>query len=390
MLNAENGYAKEYVDGVLTSTMSLPQSASFLLNGQNPRSSFDYIGRNFLGTGPGLSAAMDEFRIWYGELSPAVIYKNFIVGVDPSHVTLSSSLTMTDVKITFKATSTQRLNIGLYGGSAQYSMFGSETKFMVAAADPQCAYKTVLPLNSATSSVVADLAAMNYKVSLYESLAPAPVFSDAACDPTNPTVTNCFCDGSKTPYQYLSDADKLSQSVAIPLVNGTTINVNFIYHTGVCAEVIGSSNFATAEGDTTLVNTQACFPSTATTMTKGEKKQLKVVLFERYPEAGSPPIWFNDAGSAKTVSGDTTVVDFSVDNAEITITDIVSGKADPTRIPYDSTMVLPNALATVKVPVGVSYQILAGDPLPISPFDLPFQVTAERNGDDGVSTVTKS
>ena len=186
VFNSVLGYAKEHVNGVLISETPLSLLPSAFLNGPNSHDVFGYIGRNYLGNGPGLSAAIDEFRIWYGELSPAVIYKNYIVGVDPSHVTLSTKVTISNVNITFIAISTQAVNIGFYGGASQYPMFGSETSFMVAAADPQCAYSVVLPLNSQTSSVRANLAAMSYVVSLYKSKTPAPVFSSAACDPTNP------------------------------------------------------------------------------------------------------------------------------------------------------------------------------------------------------------
>jgi hypothetical protein len=205
VFNSVSGYAKEYVNGVLASDVALSKSA--LSDDGGIRDAFEYIRRNYLGTGPGLSAAIDEFRIWHGELSPATICSNYIVGVDPSHVTLSSKMTVSNSNITFMATSTQSINIGFYGGTSQFPMFGSETSFKVAAADPQCAYQPVLPLDSATSSVTKNLAAMNYVVSLYKSNTPAPVFAPGGCDPTQSSITNCFCDASKEPSSLLCVTD---------------------------------------------------------------------------------------------------------------------------------------------------------------------------------------
>ena len=104
---------KVYIDGKVNISGSSPTDIFY-----HPEDCF--IGKSsILTTAPGMDAKIDEFRVWSGELSPQAIYSHYLTGVDPSHITLSSFFTITDINITFFATSTQLVSVGIYGGKSQ-------------------------------------------------------------------------------------------------------------------------------------------------------------------------------------------------------------------------------------------------------------------------------
>ena len=110
--NMEEHYSKVYIDGVLlqTETIYLPAFED----------SFSFIGLNYSQHGRGMTASVDEFRIYYGELPLDYIQNNFWIGVDPSHIYLSKQDTLSNVNMTFMVASLQEVSIGFYGGASDF------------------------------------------------------------------------------------------------------------------------------------------------------------------------------------------------------------------------------------------------------------------------------
>ena len=376
--------AKLYQNGVLVSSQSITWTAF--------SDSFSYIGRNYTGTGQGFVGSMDEFRIWYGELSASVIKDHYQVGVDPSHISLSVSDTTSNVNITFMANSLQSVNIGLYGGNALNRMFGPETKFTVTPVDSQCAFSKTLSLSAVTSSVAKALPAMNYQVTLLNSNLPAPLIT--SCDPNNPT-SSCYCTPSKTPYQYLSDSGQLSQSLAITQVTMQTTQVNFVYRSGICFELLlktKTDSFSNVTGDMSADPAASCYAPTTTVLAKGDSYPLSVVVFEMYPAPGSPPVWYRAtttyAGTTySAVATSNTMLDFNMQDSVVSIYDLVSGPATQS-FTYAPNFVT-NPGGYTQVASGILYTVRPSSIYLTPPFDYPFQVTVQRNGLDGSAIVVQ-
>jgi len=380
VFNTKLRYSKVYVDGKLKSNRPLNVTTNI-----GAGAHWDFIGRNARNSTPGLTASIDELRIIFGELDKDRIYNDFIVGVDPSHVNIPSTNTMSDLALNFYSTSTQPVEVGLFGGESKYRMFGPESVFTMTPVDMQCAYNITARMNPQTSSFKSVIAAMNYTVD-FISGAPAPVFAADACDTTNAAGTKCFCDNSKTPLQYLTDAGQLSQDLTITSVDPTPYVLEFIYHSGLCLEVVGSETFSLVEGNKTVVNgtAQSCFSTGTTMLTKGQNKSVNIVLFERYPSAtiGKQIAW-----PASTISASSTLIDFTVPNAVVAVLDQVSGGTSPVQFPYNTTLVQSSTKGSyAKKPAALQYTINAGRPRPSFPFDLLFQVYAARSGPDGTSS----
>jgi len=284
VFNTKLKYSKVYVDGSLKSTLPLnvTTNAGGSRRLQRAATHWDFIGRNARNSTPGLTASIDELRITFGELDDETIYNDFIVGVDPSHVTIPATKTMSDLALNFYSTSTQPVEIGFFGGASKYPMFGQESVFKLTPIDTQCAYNVTARMNPQTSSFKSVVAAMNYTVE-FVSGAPAPKFAADACDTTNSAGTKCFCDNSKTPLQYLTDAGELSQDIIITNTDSTPYVLEFVYHSGLCFEVMGSETFSLVEGNKTIVNgvEQSCFSTGSTILAKGQNKSVNVILFER-------------------------------------------------------------------------------------------------------------
>jgi len=316
VLNAKLKYSKLYLNGELKSTT--PLNVTYYGSGGRRLggvSNLDFIGRNARNSTPALTASIDELRLTYGEIDSNAIFSDFVVGVDPSHVTIPPSKTMSDVALNFYSTSKQPVQIGLFGGTMKIPMFGQETVFSITPSDSQCAYNITARMDSRTSSYNDLIAAMNYTVN-FVSGTSAPLFADDACDATNSAGTKCFCDNSKSPLKYLTDAGELSQDITITSIDSSTpYVVDFIYHSGVCVEVVGSESFSMVEGNKTVVNgtVQSCFDTASTILSKGQNVSVKIVLFERYPAyavKAHQNTWLSD-----TIAAASTLVDFTVPNA---------------------------------------------------------------------------
>ena len=85
--NSLNGLRTVYVDGKKYSTSTFSNSLFGKVSSSFKDSA--YIGLNYVGADPGLSASIDEFRVWSGVLPVELIYSHYITGVDESHIHLS-------------------------------------------------------------------------------------------------------------------------------------------------------------------------------------------------------------------------------------------------------------------------------------------------------------
>lgn len=325
-----------------------------------------YIGRNTRGTGPGLIASIDEFRIWSGHLSEAVIYSHYLTGVDESHIQLSSFITHTDLYVTFLATTVQSVNVAFYGGASGMFMFGSETTFVAEPIDKTCGYRSFFTLNGDYSSLTQTIPAMNYSVTLLNTHVPAPSFAD--CGP----IEQCYCARNLDPYSYLDNLQKLSQDIIITSAENSVYPLIFTYHSGVCYQAIGSESFSNVAGP--------CVDSSATVLNTGDSLKLHILLFERYPEGSQ---WISQSKISDPF------IDYNVSNGQIVVFDLVSGKSSSQTFEYNNTQVI-TPPSQVPHPVGTNYFIVAGDPLPSSPYTLSLTIFAERKDSSSIYSVTMS
>ncbi|CAK9249957.1 unnamed protein product [Sphagnum jensenii] len=197
--------------------------------------------------------------------------------------------------------------------------------------------------------------AMNYTVTLTTSAHDAPKFSDCGN-----AQSQCYCQSSQSNLlTYFTEVGRLTQNVTILNVNDSSYFVNYTYHSGVCFEAIVSSDFSALPGP--------CFPPDTTILQKGSSTTLMFILFELYPDGNA---WV----SSSPVSA---LNDYTVVNATIIITDIVSAIPAPQNFNYTSNFtIIPPAL--VPSPISFNYTIVAGDPLTSSPFSWLFSVRIER------------
>ena len=342
---------KLYIDGSYNHTMSGPSPTDAFYHPEKC-----YIGNSSrITNATGMDAKIDEFRVWSGELPAHIIYSHYLTGVDPSHITLSSFFTVTDINVTYYATSLQLITVGMYGGNSQFPMFGDETEFTLTALGAMCDYSLTYTLDSQSSSYSQAIAAMNYSVTLTASAKTAPTFTDCG------NAFQCFCDPGKPPVTYLTETGKLSQDVYITEVGDFPYHLAFTYHTGICFEVKGSEHFSEVEGP--------CIDSDATILHKRQNWTLSIVLFELYPDGHG---WLQSSSIPVTALND-----YRVDNGKVIITDLVSHIKAPQHFNYTTKFeIVPPSV--VNSSVGLNYTISAGDPLPSTPFSWSFNVRVER------------
>ena len=367
-----------------------------------------YLGRSRTqGSGLGLSATFQEYRIYFGEITYSEAHSIFLVGIDQSHITLSSESTQTNMSLTFYSTSQVELDVQFYGGSPGpipsnlpnvstsflYKMFGSETSFQLNPVDPQCAFRPTFSLDPHTSSTnPVSVPAMNYTITLLPNSLPAPQFSDTSCPSA---ITPCFCGVSESPFQYMSNANLLNQSFVVIDVNTTVSVFEYVYRTGLCYEVIGSEQFSLTEGEANNEK-DSCFPenvfymdmaSSVSNINSPKNKQVQMNLFERYPEGTK---WFTVTGPNQYVAKEWTkepLVNWFIENSQLEILDQISGGNSLVPYDYDTTLQKSCQQCHTAVPVGYSYTLIASSVFPSFPFDLQFQIYAARSGPDGTFTV---
>ena len=394
-------YKRVYFDGVFFKSM--PMNSTFFNSLGNTTA---YLGRNAttnVNSGKGLDAQFNEFRIYFGELSNDDIKNAFLIGTDPSHVTISSDNTLSNVYLTFYSISQVNLDVQFQGGSSGpvnntlngvttsflYNMFGSESSFQLSPVDAQCAYTPVFSLDPTTSSTNnIKVPAMNYTISLLDSTLPAPVFSNTSCPSA---TTPCFCGDSKSPFQYMTDANLLSQSFVVVDVNTTVSYFYYYYHTGLCYEIIGSEQFSLVEGQANS-NGDSCFSSDVFYMNKTDGSSLKsknitIKLFERYPEGIT---WFtvnNQNQFIAKIWKDQPLINWFIENSTLTILDQISGSNSNVAISYNSTLIKSCDVCHTAIALGTNYSLNANYAFPSFPYDLKFDIYAKRIGSDGTFTV---
>lgn len=359
----------------------------------------DHMG--FIGRGPNqasasahrMSAAVHDFRVTYGALSRKAIYSQYRVGGNPDMITLPGTDTMADVHVEFHATTKQLVEIGMYGGTTHaggqrlggLEMFGSETKFKVEATDYLCDYNFEVALPRDGSPIRLNLAAINYSVTVIESVGSAPQYSEEAANLFQPS-SPFFCDESKPPLQYFKDANLLNQSVEIVIPTSTYVECNFTYISGVCMTVKGSDDFSEKSGLLDMVVGESCFDKDVTMMQTGVTKNVEIYVYERYPVENH---WVDSSSFLVDRPEDEyTAYDIEpmVQPSSLTIYDLVSGFNSPQVVDYNSSVDFAGPKSRVKTPVGVKYEIKAGDPLVSPPYSWKFRVVASRSGVDGFST----
>ena len=248
--------SKIYSNGALVATEFISWSAF-----QDTES---YIGRNFAGTGPGLVGSVDEFRIWYGGLPASVIRGNYKEGVNPTTLQLTDD----DMKITFMMIALREVAIGFYGGVSQFPMFGAETLFSTKPVDTHFAFsENRVPLDPKTSSADLLVHPMPYTVSLISLSLSAPAFGSCTSrDDVSSGEVPCYCSPSNLPYQYLSDANQLSQVLPITNVTSATQSVVFTYQTGIRFKVINESRMSVTRGVISDNPESACYSQSTTVL----------------------------------------------------------------------------------------------------------------------------
>lgn len=365
VFNPSRRYSKIYLNGALIqlNAVVMPLNVDLLGNtGKNE--SFNFIGRSYkynvanAYNDPALACAIDEFRIYYGELSASKIQSNFIVGVEPSHVPLSGTMTRHNVSIFFTTASTQLVNISFFGGrTAHAKMFGAESIFTLTALDPLCRYSLTFPLVNTSSSAALKVLAMNYSVQLV-SHPPAPVLDVSSV----PNSREVYCDVSIDPYTYLSSMDQITKNLTITNVSldsSFTYNASFTYVSGMCMSILGSKNFATSE-PVPQMSGLTCYNKSSTILSLNEVTPLTINLFEIYPASNK---W------TRSTKYSDIVIDKLCNDSSVYISDLVSNNPVPTNITTttedDKTK-------------PVSYTITPVRPRPSPPFDLTLDIIGSR------------
>jgi hypothetical protein len=353
----------------------------------------------FLGRGPtdasshGMSATVHDFRVTYGALSRKAIYSQYRVGGNPDVIKLPGKDTMADIDLAFYATTKQFVEIGMYGGTSHaggqriggLEMFGPETKFRFQATDYSCDYSFDVALHRDGSPIQLNLAAINYSVTLFESAGSAPRYTDDAVNLFQPS-SPFFCDDSKTPLQYFSDAGMLNQTIEIVTPSDSYKQYNYTYMSGVCLAVAGSDDFSFDSGLLDMVVGESCFDEDATIIREGSSVDVTIYMYERYPVENH---WLDShAYMVDSPDDEYTSYDIEpfVEDTTLTIYDLVGGFNSPQVMDYDDTVDYAGPLSRVRTPKGNRYKILASDPLPSLPHSWKFRVVGSRAGADGFST----
>jgi hypothetical protein len=368
--------------------------ANFVFGNLRVYDQMGFIGRGSSNsTAHSMSASVHDFRVTYGALSRSAIYSQYRVGTHAESITLMGVDTMADIDMMFYATTKQMVEVGMYGGPSRaggqriggLEMFGPETKFVFEATDYMCDYSFEVALNRDGSPIQVSLAAINYSVTLVDSVHGAPQYTEEAANLFHPSAP-FFCDDSKPPLQYFEDADQLNQTIEIITPNSSYFVYNFTYVSGVCMTVAGSDDFSADSGILDLVVGESCFRDDATLMKEGSSLDVKFFMYERYPVENH---WI-DTSSFMVDSPDDEYTPYDINplvaESTITIYDLVSGFNSPQVIDYDDTVDFAGPLSRVRTPVGNPYKIVAKEPLPSIPYSWKFRAVASRSGVDGFST----
>ena len=366
--NPVDMFRKVYLNGELVEDIHLADDP--LLNSLGPFEPANFIGRNWRNDTNGLRCSIDEFRLWSGELEASAVEANFLIGVDPSHVPLSKSSTQTNVQVYFYATSTQQYEVDFLGGlSAQARMFGADSKFAFNASDPQCGYSKTLSIDPASSSIVVELVAMNYTVTLLQS----PSTPNISGDPLKP------CAQSLNPYTMLASAGQLQQELGVYAVSLDAVSTVFTYRSGVCFEALGTEHFARGV-QSEPSEFQACFATGDVYLNKGDSWPVTVKLFELYPTSSA---WLGSSSPVVDL-----LVDRDVPLGSVSVLDLVSGYRSEQEFEYDDTFTTSAISPLPQPPAGLVYTIVAGSPETIAPFYKTFDVQVTRSGPGSLSRVT--
>ena len=400
--NYPSSYRKVYINGIFSKALPFNQTLFNVL-----RNSTLYLGAHSFSTTSmstvGLDAQFTEFQIYFGELSQPDAQSLFLIGTDPSHITISSSNTLSDINLSYYSTSLVNMNIQFLGGSPGptnsslsnvqtsflFEMFGSETSFQLIPVDQQCTFNPIFSLNPLSSSTQEFIPAMNYTIVLLDSNLPAPEFSSTSCPNS---YTPCYCGASKSPYQYMSDANLLNQSFVITEVNSTLLKFQYLYRTGLCYEVVGSEQFSLTQGQANSEG-DSCFAPDVFFMNKTDSSSLKsnnlsISLFERYPEGVT---WFTLNNQNQYVANtwnDPPMVNWFMENSTLTVFDQISG--NNVVIQYSTTLVKSCTYCHTAVPIGNVYTMTANFMFPSFPYDLQFNIYAKRSASDGIFTVNNT
>ncbi len=319
---------------------------------------------------------MEDFRIYYNALSPEMIYSNYLSGVDQSRVRFTSDNTKSNIDLTFYATSRQAIRVNMFGGlnpqGGVSRMFDESSVFELTPTDSTCQYRESFTLTSA-STFLGVFSAMNYTISLVAAPQTAPSFSSSACDPTS-GVTNCFCSSSLAPMDYFQSTNSLTQAISIVSVNSSEYTVNYNYRSGFCMSVSSTDEFSRYPGNLHQVAKQSCFAASAKVLEESDKLTMNIRLFERYPSSNA---WIESSTPISDINN--YVIDYSVDDASVSILDQVSGSSDVVTVPYNSTMVARSSLSPLMVPIGVQYNMTAAEPMTAGALNWIFQVETIRN-----------
>lgn len=345
----------------------------------------DFIGRSGFGASGRLKARIEEFRIYYGALTPAIIYSNFLTGFE-SRIALTSAHTKGNIKVDFYATTKQWVRVNAFGGTSSAArMFGSETSFTIIPVDTKCRYIPIVMLHDDdVSSVAIRLPAMNYSVNLYSMPHASPKYStDDACMPGSSVA--CDCAASLPPYEYFKQANQLTQPITIVAANSSEYTLNYTYRSGLCMMMEGDEveEFSKEVGNLGIMPGEACFAAGSKILHKGDNVTVRIVLLERYP---SSPDWVKSNGVIS--SPDNVAISFGVEDARLYVLDLVSGQNSVQNIAYNDTMVAQGVAAYTTRPAAVSYQITAADPQTAGTMDWMFSVTAQRLSPGPASVVS--
>lgn len=325
-----------------------------------------FIGRNIKGDSRPLNAAIKDFSIWFGELSADKVLSNFIVGVQPDTIVLTSFMTTSNIIVKFRSISRQRVQVAFLGGSVQsgvqnlsvaYEIFGKETMFKFKSLDPTCDYsfEKSLPIDVMVP-------AMNYMISLEFCPYLAPKYDSGGVCP--PNVKKCFCAESLSPIDYMKQSGANEQALIINDVTSEPKKVIFEYHSGICFHVVGADDFSEVPGKLPAnfepskpADKVSCYSPNVRYLDKGETKvNLTIRAFERYPVSSSH--------FGGLVSKDEAVFNYNVADVEVRITDRISN-VDDLLFQYNPIDPVKHVINPVNI-------------RPVFPFDMEFSVYVYR------------
>ena len=292
--------------------------------------------------------------------------------IENGNIYLNESVTSTSVSLTIFDTSVQRVRLGVVGAQhEQYdNLFGKETKFQLSALDSEhCAYSFVASLDDSGNSFYdAYIPAMEYEVSVIESYPHKPVFSIPVFDPMV-SAGRIYCADSETPLDHFTKTNQLVQELPIVELHENPYELKWIYRTGICLQISGSSWFSVVKGEGD--GTHACYDDTVEHLTEGESFLLPILLFEYYPFG----LFSNsDDGYFEPSSLQPFRTEKSINDSTIYIFDQVSGWNSAKEFEYEGE--------------SYTHRMTAALPNVLYPFAWKFYVTAVRAVQESAVEVT--